>query len=38
MDGDQEVCEKVDDVLQRIGVRRLIMGHTPNFHVNHVLN
>lgn len=38
MDGEQEVCEKVDDVLQRIGVRRLIMGHTPNFHVNLVLD
>ena len=29
-----EVCSKVDAVMKQIGVRRLIMGHTPNFEVN----
>ncbi|KAI5122900.1 hypothetical protein M0805_007578 [Coniferiporia weirii] len=28
---EEEVCGEVDDVLERIGVRRLIMGHTPDF-------
>lgn len=32
-DEEDEACGKVDVVLQRIGVRRLIMGHTPNFKV-----
>lgn len=26
-------CKEVDEVLEMIGVRRLIMGHTPNFEV-----
>ncbi|EJD06841.1 Metallo-dependent phosphatase [Fomitiporia mediterranea MF3/22] len=28
---ENEVCGEVDDVLTRTGVRRLVMGHTPNF-------
>ncbi|KAF9036262.1 Metallo-dependent phosphatase-like protein [Panaeolus papilionaceus] len=31
MDEDSVVCAKVDDVLQRTGTRRMIMGHTPDF-------
>lgn len=34
MDEEEEVCGNVDAVLERIGVRRLIMGHTPNFKVS----
>lgn len=28
---DDEVCGQVDDVLAKLGVRRMIMGHTPAF-------
>ncbi|EJU05007.1 Metallo-dependent phosphatase [Dacryopinax primogenitus] len=28
---EREVCGHVDDVLHKLGVRRLIMGHTPTF-------
>ncbi|KAG8892953.1 hypothetical protein FRC01_013857, partial [Tulasnella sp. 417] len=31
MDKDAVVCSKVDAVLEKLGVRRLVMGHTPNF-------
>ncbi|KAG8931031.1 hypothetical protein FRC02_003305 [Tulasnella sp. 418] len=31
MDRESDVCAAVDDMLQRTGVRRLVMGHTPNF-------
>lgn len=31
---EEVVCSEVDAVLAKIGVRRLIMGHTPNFEVN----
>ncbi|KAH8117886.1 Metallo-dependent phosphatase [Phellopilus nigrolimitatus] len=35
MRSENEVCAEVDEVLERIGVRRLIMGHTPDFeHIN----
>ncbi|TDL25706.1 Metallo-dependent phosphatase [Rickenella mellea] len=30
-DNEERVCGAIDDVLNRIGVRRLIMGHTPDF-------
>ena len=30
---EKEVCREVDGVLKKIGVRRLVMGHTPNFDV-----
>jgi hypothetical protein len=30
-DSDTVACASVDGVLRRIGVRRLIVGHTPNF-------
>ncbi|KAG8832635.1 hypothetical protein FRC17_000947 [Serendipita sp. 399] len=28
---EKEACKKIDDVLDRTGTRRLIMGHTPTF-------
>ncbi|KAG8967952.1 hypothetical protein FRB90_010848 [Tulasnella sp. 427] len=31
MDKDSVVCSKVDGVMEKLGVRRLVMGHTPNF-------
>ncbi|KAI0091237.1 Metallo-dependent phosphatase-like protein [Irpex rosettiformis] len=31
LEPEQKVCSAVDDVLQRTGTRRMIMGHTPNF-------
>ncbi|KIO20464.1 hypothetical protein M407DRAFT_81550 [Tulasnella calospora MUT 4182] len=31
MDKDAVVCKKVDAVVEKLGVRRLVMGHTPNF-------
>jgi hypothetical protein len=39
LNSDEEVCSNVDDVLEKTGVRRMIMGHTPDFEVsglNHV--
>jgi hypothetical protein len=33
MESDDVVCRRVDNVLKNIGVRRLIMGHTPDFQV-----
>jgi len=31
LESDKEVCSSVDGVLEKIGVRRMIMGHTPDF-------
>lgn len=31
MDSESAVCSKVDGVLEKLGVRRLVMGHTPHF-------
>ena len=31
---DEVVCEQVDEVLYKTGTRRMIMGHTPDFHVS----
>ncbi|KIM33622.1 hypothetical protein M408DRAFT_37492, partial [Serendipita vermifera MAFF 305830] len=31
MDDEAVACEKVDEVLEKTGTRRLIMGHTPTF-------
>lgn len=31
LETDEVVCAKVDDVLQRTGTRRMVMGHTPDF-------
>jgi len=31
LDSDKEVCSSVDAVLKKTGVRRMIMGHTPDF-------
>lgn len=33
LESDKVVCGAVDDVLRRTGVRRLVMGHTPDFKV-----
>ncbi|KAF8686073.1 Calcineurin-like phosphoesterase [Rhizoctonia solani] len=35
MEPDSFVCPAVENVLAKTGVRRLIMGHTPNFEVRH---
>ncbi|KAF8627058.1 hypothetical protein AX17_006398 [Amanita inopinata Kibby_2008] len=32
LDTEEEACRKVDQVLQKTGTRRMIMGHTPDFH------
>lgn len=31
LDDDKQACAAVDDVLERTGTRRMIMGHTPDF-------
>ncbi|KAI0342803.1 Metallo-dependent phosphatase [Trametopsis cervina] len=31
LDPEEKVCGAVDEVLQKTGTRRMIMGHTPNF-------
>ncbi|KAG8902741.1 hypothetical protein FRB99_004166 [Tulasnella sp. 403] len=31
MNRDAVVCKTVDEVLQKVGVKRLVMGHTPHF-------
>ncbi|KAF8631376.1 hypothetical protein AX15_002431 [Amanita polypyramis BW_CC] len=31
LDPEEKVCSEVDDVLQKTGTRRMIMGHTPDF-------
>lgn len=33
MDPEETVCAAVDDVLDKTGTRRMLMGHTPNFEV-----
>jgi hypothetical protein len=33
-DSDDVACAKVDSVLAKTGTRRMIMGHTPDFHVS----
>lgn len=33
LDPEEKVCGAVDEVLQKTGTRRMIMGHTPNFEV-----
>lgn len=35
LEPEEKVCTVVDDVLQRTGTRRMIMGHTPNFEVRY---
>lgn len=32
MEDEETVCSQVDAVLQKTGTRRMIMGHTPDFH------
>ncbi|TFK49965.1 Metallo-dependent phosphatase [Heliocybe sulcata] len=31
LDPEESVCRQVDDVLNRTGTRRMVMGHTPDF-------
>ncbi|KAI0078752.1 Metallo-dependent phosphatase [Panus rudis PR-1116 ss-1] len=31
LEPEEKVCAQVDDVLNRTGTRRMVMGHTPNF-------
>lgn len=38
LDDEEQVCGGVTNVMNRIGVRRLIMGHTPNFQVRFLLD
>ena len=33
LDPEAKACQEVDDVLQRTGTRRMVMGHTPDFEV-----
>jgi hypothetical protein len=37
LESDKEVCSSVDSVLEKTGVRRMIMGHTPDFQVSRKL-
>jgi hypothetical protein len=37
LESDKEVCSSVDGVLKKTGVRRMIMGHTPDFQVSRTL-
>jgi hypothetical protein len=33
LQNEEEVCSQVDEVLEKTGTRRMIMGHTPDFTV-----
>ena len=33
LDPEEKVCAEVDEVLQKTGTRRMVMGHTPDFQV-----
>ncbi|KAH9940970.1 Metallo-dependent phosphatase [Amylocystis lapponica] len=33
LEPEDKACSAVDDVLQRTGTRRMVMGHTPDFHM-----
>lgn len=33
LEPDEKACADVDEVLKKTGTRRMIMGHTPDFHV-----
>ncbi|KAL0573214.1 hypothetical protein V5O48_008734 [Marasmius crinis-equi] len=32
LESDDKVCKDVDEVLKKTGTRRMVMGHTPDFH------
>ncbi|THV07309.1 Metallo-dependent phosphatase [Dendrothele bispora CBS 962.96] len=32
LDDEEKACKDVDEVLKKTGTRRMVMGHTPNFH------
>lgn len=38
MGSEADVCAHVDDVLTKTGTRRMIMGHTPDFHVRRAIS
>ena len=38
LESEQQVCKDVDGVLEQTGVRRMIMGHTPDFEVGCALS
>lgn len=33
LDTDDGLCDRADEVMKKVGVRRMIMGHTPDFEV-----
>lgn len=33
LESEMQVCKEVDGVLGKIGAKRMIMGHTPDFEV-----
>jgi len=35
LESEKHVCSTVDGVLEKIGVRRMVMGHTPDFEVSY---
>lgn len=35
LESEDKACADVDQVLKMTGTRRMIMGHTPDFHVSH---
>jgi hypothetical protein len=38
LDTEEHVCRDVDEVLNKTGTRRMIMGHTPDFQVSDLSN
>lgn len=34
LDTDAGICDRADEVMKQVGVRRMIMGHTPDFEVS----
>ena len=37
LENEETVCKEVDRVLAKTGTRRMIMGHTPDFHASFFL-
>jgi hypothetical protein len=33
---DDGLCDRADEVMKKVGVRRMIMGHTPDFQVTQI--
>lgn len=36
LEDEDKVCADVEKVLAKTGTRRMIMGHTPDFHVSYI--